>query len=380
MDPRHAVSFLLGASPRARSLPALFAVALAITLVGFAQPGDAQNDTRVAAAPTSGTRFTEEDAAGDGGGSVSIDAIDAIDEPTGPPPTPRPRLTPPPSAEYGEQVCVTANVTGAVGRLCAQRYRFGARLTTMLTDKEADGQGVTARVSLDVTGAPDPTQTYVNRRGKGEEVVKVYLALPKTGTAIRTITITTCVVMSLRPDRCRTNSATLPQLASHGTPEQQARLRSLVFEQSLDSFMSAKRQDDRSGVDLDFDWEDNGCSVGPFAGYFDERINEACLRHDFAYRNLGNLFYAPTDAVRRRVDEQLAEDALELGHPNLAGGLVNVLHTFGGPAFFGKGIVVTWLGPGSRILASSEPEGGTASEPASSAPPPTPEPSSEPTP
>ena len=71
-------------------------------------------------------------------------------------------------------------------------------------------------------------------------------------------------------------------------------------------------------------------------------MKDACLRHDFAYRNFGQLFLDPTDDVRRRVDEQLAMDVTDLGQGSLAGGLRDTLRRFGAPVFFGDDLVALW--------------------------------------
>jgi hypothetical protein len=261
------------------------------------------------------------------------------------PATSTPGDSPPPTAHIGEQVCVTSEVTGAVGKLCARRDRFGASWTIELTDEEADGHNVAATASLEVAGAPDPAEKHENDAGVGETLVQDGLFSPRAGTSIERIAIQTCVVARFGRDRCRTESVALPQLASQATPAQLARLRSLAFDQSIDSFMTWWRQEERSGVDLDFDWESDGCSAGPLAGRVDDRLEEACLRHDFAYRNFGNLFYDPTDSVRKRADEQLAEDAIALGQSRLAIGLAAALQQFGGPVFFGTEPATTWSLP-----------------------------------
>ena len=177
-----------------------------------------------------------------------------------------------------------------MGRLCAQRDRFGARWTTELVDEADDGQEVTATISLDVAEAPDLVEAIENDAGPGESIDRTAGFNPRTGTAVGEITIQTCVVIRFRPDRCRSVSAAMPPFDRQGTPAHLTRLRSLVFEEPLDSFIETRQQGVRSGLDADFDWASNGCSAGRLAGFFDDRLEKACLRHDFAYRNFGNLF------------------------------------------------------------------------------------------
>jgi hypothetical protein len=58
-----------------------------------------------------------------------------------------------------------------------------------------------------------------------------------------------------------------------------------------------------------FDWSDDGCSVVPDRPLgFD--FHDACLRHDFGYRNFGagGLALDPSPARRARLDERLRAD------------------------------------------------------------------------
>ena len=259
--------------------------------------------------------------------------------------SPAPAPTPPPGAHIGPPVCLTAEVSGAVGELCARRDRFGARWELDLTDTLADGRPVKATVELAVEGFRDLSETLENDRGAVTTVSSNGSFEPWFGVALRDISITTCVVIRFLPDRCRTRSAALPQLASRATPAQAARLEQLVFEESLQGFMAARDRAERSGVDADFDWTSDGCSAGPLAGLVGEGLEPACLRHDFAYRNYGRLFYGPTDAVRRRADEQLAADAIASGQAEIAPALSEGLQRFGAPAFFGADLLRVWPVP-----------------------------------
>ena len=65
---------------------------------------------------------------------------------------------------------------------------------------------------------------------------------------------------------------------------------------------------DRAAADPRFDWSTDGCSapvVGSRGLTFDFR--EACLRHDFGYRNLKALGHFD-EAHKLRVDEQFLDD------------------------------------------------------------------------
>lgn len=248
-------------------------------------------------------------------------------------------------ASIGDEVCVTSAVEGAAGEVCARRDRFGAVWTTELTDTADDGRRVEARISLDVAEAPDESGTVENDRGEGLTVRSSGRFSPRAGAALGDVSLETCVIVRFGPDRCRTESATLPQLSAQGTPSQRQRLEELAFEMPLGEFVAERTRAGHSGIDASFDWSSDGCSAGPFRELLEERLKDACLRHDFAYRNFGQLFLDPTDDVRRRVDEQLAADVTDLGQGSLAGGIRDTLRRFGAPVFFGVDLAALWEVP-----------------------------------
>jgi len=177
--------------------------------------------------------------------------------------------SPPPAAHIGAPVCVSAQVPGALGKACARRDRFGARWTLEATDTQADDRPVKATIRLEVTDARDETATLEHDLGVGDTVSRDGSFSPRIGSALGDISVTTCVVVRFRPDRCETTSATLPQIASRATPAQAARLERLVFVEPLERFMAIWEQEEHPGIDADFDWDSNGCSAGPLAGLFD---------------------------------------------------------------------------------------------------------------
>ena len=287
---------------------------------------------------------------------AKIDAwLEADSPPSAQGPTPLP-----PSAHVGTEVCVSAEVIGATGDVCARRDGFGASWDLQVTDTEADGQAVKATISLEVAEARDQSAALEHDDGVGATVSKNGSFSPRVGSALGDISIETCVVVRFRPDRCQTSSVPLPQLASQASPAQSARLEQLLFEESLETFMADWEQQDHRGVDADFDWSSDGCSAGPFAGFFDDRLQAACIRHDFAYRNLGNLLYGPTDSDRERVDAQLANDVATLGQADLAPGLQESLQRFGAPVFYGNDLATAWSVPDFLVRFTRTGEAGTA--------------------
>jgi len=248
----------------------------------------------------------------------------------------------PTPAHIGDEVCVSSEVEGAVGRVCARRDRFGAAWTTELTDTADDGQRVEARVSLVVADAPDPSATVTNDEGAGATISASGDFSPRVGSALDEVAITTCVVIRFGRDRCSGASADLPQLRAQATPAQSERLEELVFDMPVERFMEEWESEVRTGVDGGFDWSSDGCSGGPLGRLLQDLIADACVRHDFGYRNLGVLLLDPTDDMRRRVDEQLAADAIELGQAWLADGLRESLQYLAGPVFYGDDLASLW--------------------------------------
>jgi hypothetical protein len=241
----------------------------------------------------------------------------------------------------GNEVCVTSEVAGASGRVCARRDGFGAAWEVELEDTHHDDGSVEATISLDVAEAPDET-AMVSNDEDGSTVLASGHFRPRVGTGLGDIEIETCVAVRFAPHRCRTESAALPQLSPSATPAQRARLESLVFELPLEAFTEEWAKGERAGVDNEFDWSSNGCSAGSFRELFDDRLQPASVRHDSAYRNFGHLGLETTDEVRRRVDEQLTTDISALGQEGLASGFGETLQRFGGPAFHDGDLAALW--------------------------------------
>ena len=248
----------------------------------------------------------------------------------------------PSSAQLGKEVCVSADVPGATGEVCAHRDGFGADWSLRLSDTADDGHPVRATLSLDVVDAPDEEATVDLDGGADTATATNGVFRPRLGSGLGDVGITTCVVRRFLPDRCRTATVALPQLEARANDAQLTRLRQLVFEMPLEEFMAEWARDDHAGVDADFDWSTDGCSAGRLAGLFDESQHAACVRHDFGYRNLGQQAFDPRDEVRRRVDEQLAADLTASGEGILASSLFEALQLFAAPVFHGQEPTAAW--------------------------------------
>ncbi len=254
-----------------------------------------------------------------------------------------------------EEACTTANVEGARGQVCARRDGFGVEWTAQLEDTADDGRPVQATISLGVDDARDPSVGIVND-SDGSVVSEAGRLAPNLGTAVRSVTIETCVDIPFLPDRCDRATVELPQAEPTGSPEQLARLEELVFELPIEAFIEVRDAEGREGVDATFDWTSDGCSAGPFRDLFDEGLQQACIRHDFAYRNLGQMGLAATDEVRRRVDAQLAADIESVDQGRLASGFEDALRRFGGPVFYGEDLATLWGVPDFVVRRIRTPE------------------------
>ena len=247
-----------------------------------------------------------------------------------------------PASLVGDEVCTTAEIPEGAATVCAHRDRFGVMWDLAVDDTKDDGRDVFASIALDVADVRDPVATLTNDLGPGTTARSSGTFSPRFGSSIGNLDLTICVDIRFLPDRCHTESAAIPQLPGRASAEQAARLEELIFDLPLEAFVETWGESDRIGVDAEFDWSSDGCSAGPVAPVFEEFLDEACLRHDFAYRNYGQLGLDPTDDTRRRVDEQLAADAATLGREDLSEGLTWALQRFAAPVYFGQELADVW--------------------------------------
>lgn len=255
----------------------------------------------------------------------------------------------------GAEVCETTTVEGAEAQVCARRDGFGVEWTAQVADTAAGGRPVRTRITLDVSDARDPSVEIETGPDPSERSDAGRLS-PRLGRAIRSLMIETCVDIRFAPDRCETASVVLPPPESTASPEQLARLEELIFELPVDAFIEVRDAPTRSEVDATFDWTSDGCSAGPFRDLFDEGLQQACIRHDFAYRNLGQMGLAPTDDVRARVDAQLASDIETADPGRLGAGFEDALQRLGGPVFFGEDLGPLWGVPDFIVRRIATPE------------------------
>ncbi|WP_188274867.1 phospholipase A2 [Streptomyces sp. CBMA152] len=94
-----------------------------------------------------------------------------------------------------------------------------------------------------------------------------------------------------------------------------------------------------------FDWDTDGCSP-PTPRLWAQVFHDACVIHDFGYRNYGGqrLRLDPTEARRKSIDDRLLEEMLRICHDrpdalancaDTARTMYQVVRQFGGLAFNG---------------------------------------------
>lgn len=103
--------------------------------------------------------------------------------------------------------------------------------------------------------------------------------------------------------------AASPGASARATPTKAqltSRADTLMHTMSLAQFLRVKGGA-KTGIDAYFNWKDDGCS-GPPNPYADD-FHDACLRHDFGFRNYGNgLHLDPTEPARLRINNRLRTD------------------------------------------------------------------------
>ncbi|OAR25728.1 hypothetical protein A8W25_09240 [Streptomyces sp. ERV7] len=94
-----------------------------------------------------------------------------------------------------------------------------------------------------------------------------------------------------------------------------------------------------------FDWDTDGCSP-PTPRSWARAFQDACVIHDFGYRNYGGqrLRLDPTEARRKSIDDRLLEEMLRIctdrpgtlpNCPGTARTMYQVVRLYGGSAFNG---------------------------------------------
>ena len=138
-----------------------------------------------------------------------------------------------------------------------------------------------------------------------------YLYAGKVGTALKGVEIKTCLVRTGYDD-CITEQVAIPDHTSHATAEElDGALR--LMEVDLPQFLRARsRADQTLGI---YEWSQDGCSAPDVknVNYFNRVFKDACIRHDFGYRNFGpgpnmGQWMDPRDSRRNYVDRQFDAD------------------------------------------------------------------------
>ncbi|MBS44049.1 MAG: hypothetical protein CMH83_12980 [Nocardioides sp.] len=212
-------------------------------------------------------------------------------------------LLPSPAAHAG--ATYTGVLDAAWGRadLRINRVGWGLTVTGTMKDKRADGDCIYVEAVLAVDDYSDPddrTPNFCGGKGKSTSITSISLR-PGGGSRLASVRIRVCAADAGK-DSCLEKTFSIP-------PETARRsdLKSKVDAyrtMSMKKFLQAKKN-----KPAPFNWSDNGCTNSPDKpGGFN--FLPACKRHDFGYANYGHgsVKAAPTDAVRKLVDDRFLAD------------------------------------------------------------------------
>lgn len=239
-------------------------------------------------------------------------------------------------------------VTAAWGKATFYVVRIGwtTRVTAWVWDTRADGDCVSADVTLVVDGWDDPHREDFAKNclgsASGQYVGETDGFRSGGGTGYHSVRVKVCQE-DWGSDTC-TSPATYsvyPVKAAH--PEYYTNA-STILNESMTSFKNHKA----AGYGP-YNWSDDGCSAPWFVSVllgrdWNSEFSWACKRHDFGYRNFGKgLEIRPTDTQRATVDSRLLSDmkawcnAHESWNPDCysaAGKYYAAVRLQGGPHFY----------------------------------------------
>ncbi|MBK7820516.1 MAG: hypothetical protein IPJ61_05435 [Tessaracoccus sp.] len=213
-------------------------------------------------------------------------------------------------------VNLTISAAWAKASLKVVRTGWTVEVTGTLTDTRADGDCVYVEAVLEVDDWWDPdkrTPDFCKGKGKSRSV-KLSLK-PDWGSKLSRLRVRACAADSFK-DSCLEKIIKVPAERA-AKPDLKVRV-DKQMDTSLAKFMKTQKaeyakQKEGKPTRYGLDWENDGCS-GPakkVAARWAKVFKNACIRHDFAYRNYGGqkLRTAPTDAIRKKADDKLLSDA-----------------------------------------------------------------------
>ncbi len=235
----------------------------------------------------------------------------------------------------------------ASGAFTMVRDGWSVNVSVRLTDRKA-GHCVYARVELivDPGNNPGPVrfgnsaggESRNNCNGNGSSTTDKVRLTPVWGEGYTQVRLWVCEDNAFSDD-C--TSAYAPVNQNNAQRSDLVDEMSTYMTESMSAFLRHK-----AAHPGPFDWSDNGCSspVGDAPSGFNFR--NACLRHDFGYRNYGHgLTVNPTDARRDYVDNRFRSDMVNWCNANTTGSrntdcrewatiYFAAVRTRGGPSFF----------------------------------------------
>ena len=238
---------------------------------------------------------------------------------------------------------ITGSIAISGGTATYRVQRDGWRVVYEVTVKDTanDSRCAYAKLVLDITDGFDQNARTPNVCGRNKSTKFTGRIVAGSGTGLRSIKVSICIDRNLSTDPCRVTTKSIPQHNKGSlTSAQLAQLNS-IFNSSLSSFLRT-----RSQRPSPFDWNQNGCSTVykgvNLGGTYTTKFRDACIRHDFGYRNYGgNRYYLHTDSMRQTIDLKFYNDMLAICGSSstcrvAAKGFYEGVRKFGGKFFAGQ--------------------------------------------
>lgn len=220
----------------------------------------------------------------------------------------------PVSARTAPTVTGTHSINGGKVEYSVTRDGWRVYFTGKVTDTVSDGRCAYARLELVVTNGlnPDERTTDVCGRNSSRPFAG-YLTAGK-GHSIDAIKVKICINNNnYSRDNCVENSKTVPQHRQGSLSSSQFAWIDSLSTTSLSSFMRIQSNKPSPSI---YDWREDGCSVPWYAELHTlimQRVfKNACIRHDFGYKNYGKKYYRHTDSQRLKIDNQFKSDMVHI--------------------------------------------------------------------
>jgi hypothetical protein len=209
----------------------------------------------------------------------------------------------------------TVTTSGASVTYRVQRDGWSVKFSGALTDKEG-GVCSYAILTLYVDDGPNVKTTTNIVCGKSSQFSGRFV--PRMGTGFSKIQIKLCNNLHI----CNEKNESIPDHQKGFLTERQFVTMNYIFNLPLSVFLAERR----SRPIPPFDWREDGCSakvtmMGITISYpiYARLFRDACIRHDFGYKNYGKKFYNHTINQRYYIDFIFFRDMVDLCAINFPG-------------------------------------------------------------